>query len=116
MDDILFMDIGYSLSHLLSNFSYLLNGHTKTGIVLQHISLKIAFFTVLQDHVVIFRIMELVVHLQDVPVFQRLMDVDLILYFGLDVLMCAEYYFHGLGLKKNHTYMRLVFLSFILNT
>ena len=116
MDDILLMDIRYSFGHLLGNFPYLLNWHAKTGIILQHISLEIAFFTILQNHVVILRIVELVVHLQDVSVFQGLVDVDLVLYFWLDVLLCAKDYFHRLRIKKNHTYIRLVLRSLILNT
>lgn len=44
---------------------------------------KVTFFAVLEHHVVDHFVVKLVEELEDVPVFEGLVDVDLVFYFGL---------------------------------
>ena len=96
MNDILLMNVRDSFSDLLGDFLDFIDGDTKIGIILKHVSLEITFLTVLQDDVVIALVIELVIHLKDVSILEWFMDFYLVFYFCLLAFACPVEYFHSL--------------------
>jgi hypothetical protein len=69
VNDVLLVQIRDSLCDLLCDLLNLIDGHSKVGIVLDHVGKEVSFFTIFQDHVVIHFVMEFIIELEDVSIF-----------------------------------------------